>query len=204
MTRMPIPTRTMTVRSGASTIWTMPILSEVDSQGRAVINGLEGPGLVPRRPLVPLPDSAEGSGEPRPLLRYFQRVESCEPGSSDGQPLGQPLHDSKRGAVSAADAVWCSTAVLDGKCSTFRHSKAVALTYRASPLWPKRRQSIPVVAVNVAGPPQQRQYVDKSETSFDIACSVHGANLGRTELFVSSEGRPTWQLRRDVRSSVQC
>ena len=65
----------------------MPIQSEVDSQGRAVINGLEGPGSflvdLSFRYQIPL----EGSREPRPLLRHLQRVESREPGSADRQPL---------------------------------------------------------------------------------------------------------------------
>ena len=34
-----------------------PIRSEVDSEGRAVINGLDGSGLVPGRHVRPLPDS---------------------------------------------------------------------------------------------------------------------------------------------------
>ena len=65
----------------------MPIRSEVDSQGRAVINGLEGPGSflidLSFRYQIPLQRGLESLDL---FYDIFNVPNRDEPGSADGQP----------------------------------------------------------------------------------------------------------------------
>ncbi len=91
----------------------IPIRSELDGAGRAVINGLTGPEsfLIDMSFRYSIPLKA-GFDSLDLFYDIFNVVQPREPRRPVGQPLVVGVHDSDRGAVRAADAVRYPRAVL--------------------------------------------------------------------------------------------